>query len=126
MKVQIKQHKHVKVETSSFDLELPEETSYFFETGIRRSIRIVPIFTTWNKEQYNKEEELFKFDITCVYLSFECKIEKFSVSVSDFDKDKEIIEKNLFLRSQINKWFNKRTQIDFENDLKQAIDKINE
>lgn len=126
MKVQIKQHKHVKVETSSFDLELPEKTSYFFETGIRRSIRIVPVFTSWNKEQYNKEEELFKFDITCVYLSFECKIEKFSVSLSDFDKDKEIIEKNMFLRSWINGWFNKRSQTDFENDLKQAIDKINE
>ena len=126
MKVQIKQYKHVKVETSSFDFELPEETSYFFETGIRRSIRIVPVFTTWNKEQYNKEEELYMFDITCVYLSFECKIEKFSVSVSDFEKDKEIIEKNSFLGSWINGWFNKRTQTDFENDLKQAIDKINE
>lgn len=125
MKVQIKQYKYEKIETSSFDLELPEETSYFFETCIRRSIRIVPVFTSWNKEQYNKEEELYKFDITCVYLSFECKIEKFSVSVSDFEKDKEIIEKNLFLRSWINGWFDKRTKTDFENDLKQAIDKIN-
>lgn len=126
MKTQIKQYKYEKIETSSFDLELPEETSYFFETGIRRSIRIVPVFTSWNKEQYNKEEELYKFDITCVYLSFECKIERFSVPISDFEKDKEIIEKNLFLRSWINGWFDKRTQTDFENDLKQAIDKINE
>jgi hypothetical protein len=124
MKIQIKQYKYEKIVTTSMDFELPEETCYFFETGIRRSIRIKPIFTTWNKEQYDKEEELYQFEITCVYLSFECKIERFTVNLSDFEKDKEVIEKNMFLRSWVNGWFNKRTKEDFEADLKQAIEKL--
>jgi len=126
MIVQIKQYKYEKTETSSMDLELPEETSYFFETGVRRSIRIKPIFTTWNKERYNKEEELYYFDVTCVYLSSECKIEKFRVNLDEFKKDKEILEKNMFLRSWVNDWFDKRTKEQFDADLKQAIDKVNE
>ena len=77
MKIQLKQYKLEKVETSSVDFELPEETVYFFETHVRRSIRIKPIFTTWQKENLNKEEELQYFEVTCVYLSSKCKIEKF-------------------------------------------------
>ena len=125
MLIQIKQYKYEKTETSSMDLELPEKMAYFFETGIRRSIRIKPIFTTWNKEEYNKEEELYYFEVTCVYLSFECKIEKFIVTLDDFKKDKEIVEKNMFLRSWVNNWFDERTKEQFDADLKQAIENIN-
>jgi hypothetical protein len=126
MIIPIKQYKYEKTEIASKDFELPDETAYFFETHVRRSIRIKPVYTTWQKEQHNKEEEIWRFEITCVYLSFECKIEKFSVDVNDFKKDKEVIEKNNFLNAWTNGWFDKRTKEDFENDLKQAFDKINE
>lgn len=126
MKIQLKQYKHVKVETDSKDFELPEQSSYFFETHVRRSIRIIPEYTTWNKEHYNKEEELYRFHITCVYLSFECKIEKFTIDVSEFQRDITILEKNNFINAWINGWFDIRTKEDFDIDLKQAIDKINE
>jgi len=59
MKIKLKQYKHQKIEIDSKDFELPEKNSYFFETGIRRSIRISPEYTTWNLQQYNKPEEIF-------------------------------------------------------------------
>ena len=126
MLIQLKQYKHVKVETDSKDFELPEQPSYFFETHIRRSIRIIPKHTRWNKERYNKEEELYKFEITCVYLSFECKVERFTINVSEFQRDIAVLEKNEFLNAWIHDWFDTRTKEQFDADLKQAIDKINE
>lgn len=122
MEIKIKQYKHEKIEISSKTFVLPEETSYFFETGIRRSIKIEPEFTTWNKEQYNKEEEIFQFNITCVYLNFECKIERFSIRISDFESPLPKVKD--FVNSWTNDYFDKRSKQQFENDLKQAIDLI--
>jgi hypothetical protein len=125
MLINIKKYEFKKIEVESKIFELPETESYCFETHVRRSIRIKPVFTTWNKELHNKEEELYSFDITCVYLSFECKIVKFSISVSDFD-DLSKMEKNEFLNAWVSGWFNFRTKEQFDTDLKVAIDKINE
>ena len=79
MKLHIKKYEYEKREVESKEIELPTETAHFFETGVRRSIRIAPKFTTWNQERYNKEEELYSLQITCVYLSSECIIEKFTL-----------------------------------------------
>ena len=124
MEIKIKQYKHQKVEVDSKVFELPEKETYYFETHVRRSIRIKPIFTTWNKERYNKEEELYQFIVTCVYLSFECKIERFNINVSDFD-DLSKIEKNELLNAWVLGWFDERTKEQFDSDLEHAIHKIN-
>lgn len=124
MKIKIKQYKHQKIEIDSKDFELPEENSYFFETGIRRSIRISPEYTTWNLQQYNKPEEIYQFNITCVYLNFECKIERFSVRISDFENPTH--KNKSFIDSWTSDYFDTRTQEQFENDLKQAINIITE
>jgi len=128
MEIKIRQYEYKQIEVKSQLFMLPTETVYFFETGVRRSIRIKPIYTTWQKEQHNKDEEIWKVEITCVYLSFECKIEKFQIQVSEIEKiyhSKGDKYKDLIV-SWVNDWFNSRTQEDFKNDLHGAITKINE
>jgi hypothetical protein len=123
MKLAIKQYEYEKKEIESKEIELPTETTYYFETGVRRSIRIVPIFTTWNKERFDKEEELYELKITCVYLSSECIVEKFTLYPKDIEKifyaDKH---KRLdFVRALVHDWFDNRTKEQFEADLNGAI-----
>lgn len=122
MKITIKQYKHERVEIDSKEFELPETTKYYFETHIRRSIRMQPIFTTWQIEQLNKPEELYGYDVTCVYLSFECKIERFRISVSDFDNKFKTPE---FIEKFISGHFDNRTEERFNADLKEALNLIN-
>lgn len=121
MILQIKQYEYEKKEIASKEIQLPTEISHYFETGIRRSIKIIPRFTTWNKEQYNKEEELYELIVICLYQSFECKAEKFTIRISDIEgiyysqkhKYKELVT------GLIEGCFNKRTKeqfdIDFDN-----------
>jgi len=49
MKLQIKQYEYEKKEVASKEIQLPSETSYFFQTHIRRSIKIIPCYTTWKQ-----------------------------------------------------------------------------
>lgn len=122
----IKTYKYQKVEILATELELPEVPLYCFQTGIRRAIRIIPVFTTWNKEQ-GKKEELFSLDVTCVYGSFEDKIEHFDISIHGSalegmisnDKDSYNIGRML-----LRKDYNIRTKEQFEEDLQAVINKI--
>lgn len=124
MKISIKTYKYEKVIINDCDFELPEKTCYFFETGIRRSIKVVPIWTTWNKEKGNKEE-IWSYDITCVYRSFECKVEKFSISVSNIeDLYQAKGEKSEFVKGLLDNHFQKRTEEQFNSDLKSTIKEI--
>lgn len=127
----IKTYEYQKVEISNTEISIPQTPSYFFETGIRRSIRIVPEWTTWKKEAHNKEEELYSLEITCVYLSFECRIEKFTIRLSEIedlynkkrstglDGDKWDI-----IHGLINQYFNIRTEKQFKEDLQTAINQL--
>jgi hypothetical protein len=129
MKIKIKKYEYKRIEVESADFEIPTETSYFFETGIRRSIKIVPIYTTWQKKRDGKEEEVWKFDVTCIYLSSECKCEKFSVSVSDFHHpylENEKSNKAVFIRSWLNDFFDERTKEQYDADFNNFLTQINE
>jgi len=128
MKLAIKQYEYEKKEIDSKEIELPTETAYYFETGVRRSIRIVPKFTTWNKERFNKEEELYELKITCVYLSSECVIEKFTLCPKDIEKIFYADKHKLldFVRALVNDWFDNRTKEQFEADLNGAIRQLKE
>ncbi len=118
MKLKIKQYEYQKIEVASKEIQLPTETSYFFETGIRRSIKITPRFTTWNKEQYNKEEELYELVVICLYNSFECRAEKFKIladSIGEIYYSTNHKHKD-FITSLINGDFHKRTKEQFDDD----------
>ena len=112
MKLEIKQYEYVEKEIEKKNIEIPEAISYYFETGIRRSIRITPKFTTWNKKNYDKDEELYELEFLCLYQSSEFKIEKFTINVKDLEKIyySEKHEHKDIITSLINGWFDKRTK----------------
>jgi hypothetical protein len=126
MNLKIKQYEYEKKEIASKEIELPKETSYYFETGIRRSIKVVPRFTTWKKERYNKEEELYELIVICLYQSSECKAEKFNLRISELEniyyseKDKH----KGFVTALIEGWFDKRTKEQFEADFNNTISEM--
>jgi len=123
MKLNIKQYKFEKVEIESKEINLPTEITYYFETGIRRSIKITPMFTTWNKKQFNKEEELYYLDIICLYNSSECMAEKFTIYIKDIEKIfySEKHKYKGFIEALVNGWFDDRTKEEFEEDFKYTI-----
>lgn len=127
MKMTIKQYDYKPIEVESKEIELPTEVSYYFEGGIRRSIKITPIFTTWNKERFNKDEELYSLDVICLYNSFECKLEKFNIYVKDieniFYSDKH--KHKEFVDALVLDWLDKRSEKDFEDDLNNILTQIN-
>jgi hypothetical protein len=126
MILKIKQYEYNPIEIASKEFSVPTEVSYYFETGVRRSIKITPIFTTWQKKNSNKEEELYYLSIICIYSSSECKIEKFRINVSEIESiyysDKHKFK--AFVTSFVNGWFDVRTKEIFEGDLKFALSEI--
>jgi hypothetical protein len=124
----LKEYKLEKVEIGSKIFIEPIEPCYFFETGIRRSIRIAPIFTTWKKEE-GKDEEIMRYEVTCVYSSFECKIEKFIIERKDieglyYSNSNVTMSIVNFVKSWINNEFLKRTKERFEEDLMKTFEQI--
>lgn len=127
MNIDITTYKYVKQEGIIKNLDLPDVTSFYFQTGVRRSIAVIPIWTTWQKNQ-GKEEEIYNYDIICVYRSFECKVVKFTIAVSRLNdhynegkgKEYEIID---FLLTADR--YNERTKEQFLIDYNNAINDCN-
>lgn len=118
MKLQIKQYEYEKKEVASKEIQLPSETSYFFQTHKRRSIKLIPCYTTWNKEEFDRDEELYEFVVICLYQSSQCKVEKFTI---DARKIEEIYYSNKhehkdFITALINGEFYERTKEQFDAD----------
>ena len=122
----IKTYKYEKVEVSSSEINLPDEPLYAFETGVRRSIRIIPKFVNWetHKNSPNKKGDLYELEVTCVYLNFECRISKFDIRVSEIENyvnGKGGTEKTDICHALFNDWFDIRTKQQFDSDLYSAI-----
>ena len=126
MKVQIKQYEYEKKEIAKKEIDLPTEVSYYFETGVRRSIKITPVFTTWNKTRFSKEEELYYLDVICLYDSSECKAERFRIDISAIETIfySEKHKYKSFVDSLVNDWFDVRTKEQFEADLNNMIKQL--
>ena len=133
MKLEITEYKYEKVKVKGVEVNLPTEPLYLFETGIRRSIRIVPKFVTWDPSEYLKDKvgyrkgDVYEYIVTCVYNSWECKIEHFTIQVSDivklYSNDKsgpsEIVKIMILNTAEL------RNKERFDNDLKAVTEKIN-
>lgn len=83
MKVKIEKYRYERVK-EEVEISIPEQKLFFFVTGSRVSYSIKPIWTTWNKEQYQKEEEIYSYDVIAVSRSFCNIIEKFNISIDSF------------------------------------------
>jgi hypothetical protein len=122
--MKLKQYKYVQEEINSKEFDIPQKPVYFFQTGIRRAIRIVPISTTWNKQRYKKDEEVYDLEFTCIYTSYECKLEKFKIPISQLESiyyhEKE--KYHSIVRNWIDGDLDERTQEQFEGELNSIID----
>lgn len=124
MKIEIKTYEYEKIEKTNTEFQIPDNTSYYFETGIRRAIRVIPLWTTRNVERNKLPEKIWKVHFTCVYSSWENKIETFEISVSEFENLYNS-DKSSIVKSFLNNDFNNRTKEQFEEDLRFAIENIN-
>ena len=64
------------------EFDIPTETTYWFKTGQRFSLKLVPILTKWHMENENKPEEIWKFHCVLVYGSMQNKIEAIDIQLS--------------------------------------------
>lgn len=85
MNLKIKQYKFEKVETDSKDFKCPKATQYFFQTHYRRAIKVRPIYSSWLKEE-GKEEKIVQYEITFIYQSFECRVEKHTLAIDSIER----------------------------------------
>lgn len=126
MEIKIKQYEYQKTEINSKVIILPTKPIFYFETHIRRSIRIVPLYTTWQKNRFDKEEEIYELDFTCVYMSSEIKVERFKIRVSQIEeiyylsdhKHKQIVV------ALVEDWLDSRTSEQFYSDLNFVLSEI--
>lgn len=126
--MKIKTYKYEKVEVAETEIFIPQEPYYCFETGVRRSIRIIPVFTSWQIEQGKESEVLYKLDVTCVYRSYQVKVEKFSLPIHAIEglvNQKESSLLKSVVELLLNKWGDSRTKEQFDADLQAVIDEIN-
>lgn len=127
MKIKVETSEWEKV-TSEKELDLPEETLYFWHNSIRRAYSVKPIWTKWNKEHKNKEEEIYEYDIIEIDPnSFGQIIKTITLKVSSFGgilKDSKhpylrLVE-NIVLKPEEDR----RTKERFMEDYNQVLEKI--
>jgi hypothetical protein len=127
MKITIHELRQVPVE--DVELTIPQEPTYLFETGVRRAIRIIPFISEWDSPFINKGEVYF-LKVTCVYTSWETKIEQFTVNVDRGSVTRILSGKGSSPQKQIlelllHKTYEERSVERFEEDFKTVLERIN-
>lgn len=127
MKKEVKTFRMVMKDDGVININLPDKPSFYFETGIRRSIAVIPLWTSWQVEQLQKPEEIYSYKLIFVYNSFEAKIDSTTISVSQLeDYFKSTNTSSLgplirFITDCENDGFNKRTEDQFIADYAKVI-----
>jgi hypothetical protein len=125
MKVSL--YENVRVKKDDVEVFIPDEPFYCFETGIRRAIRIIPEKVDW-ESPFNKKGDVFRLHITCVYQSYEVKVERFSIdifSVENILNGKPTYgDHNSIIHMLHHRTYEPRTKERFEDDLIGVINKI--
>lgn len=65
MKIKIQKYEYIR-QNIEIEVEVPEIIRYYWHNGIRKAYAVIPEWTTWNKEHYQKEEEIYAFNIITV------------------------------------------------------------
>lgn len=126
--VQIEEWK--KTISKEIEVIIPENPVYYFQTGIRRAYAIIPVWSKWMKEQYNKEEEIVALNIVTVDPTNR-QINAIQIWVSELNnimRDSKhflhnIIE-NVLLTPEENKRTEEQFSIDFNNTLNEITIKL--
>ena len=130
MQHKITTYEYVKKPVKDTEIFIPEEPFYCFQTGIRRAIRIIPQKVTWDDDPRMKKGDVHGLEVTCVYGSFECKIEKFKICLSNLEslintKKDNSLEAGI-ARMLLEEDYYERSESQFSCDLQNAIDEIND
>lgn len=124
--MEIKIETFKKVVDTSVSFDLPEETTYWFEYGIRRSIRIIPIIgEAMSFDGNEKKVGVTHYKVTTVGINFECKIEDFTVDVDEIADEIRMEKSDSVFHSMYQNWILPRTEEEFQADLKIALNRIN-
>ena len=129
--MKIKKYKLQKVLVEEVDFRLPETILYLFEYHIKRSLKVIPIYTTFQKEFHNKPEELYQIAFVEVLDAFNHipTIKKTVINISDLES---IYSKNDFndekykLLDFLNTYteVNVRTPNQFDSDFAEVLRNI--
>lgn len=132
MKYKVRKEEWKKTLSDEFEVDIPEKPVHFWHNGERVAYRVVPVWSTWNVEHYNKPEEIFEVKVVKIPAgAFENrKIEAFSIRVSEFReilsgvryKEYSRLIENLLLHPDEDT----RTEEQFMEDYKSVVEKINE
>lgn len=123
--ITIKKTEYERVE-KEIPFNIPEEILYFFIFGKRVSVKVTPVWTTWNKEYNDKDEEIWLLHVTLVKGSSENVIESKEIQVShipDFINKDNIISEILELVNDPDERC-VRTKEDFENDFENDFERV--
>ena len=129
--MKITTYEYKKYPVKDTEVFIPEEPFYCFQTGVRRAIRMIPKFVTWDTDSIHapyQKGDIYELEITCVYQSFECTIDKFNLSISDIEGKINGNEKGKYAeicRMLIQEDYHKRTKEQFDIDLKNTLHEIN-
>lgn len=126
--MEIKIETYKKVVDTSVSFDLPEETTYWFEYGIRRSIRIIPIIgkvLSFNGNEEKVIDGITHYKVTTVRTNSECKIEDFMVNVNEIADEIKMGKSDSVFHSMYQDWIHPRTEEEFQTDLKKAFNRIN-
>lgn len=123
----VKKYKFQKVIDSEFSLKVPTEIIYLFQFGKRIAIKVVPHFTTWQKEKFDKEEEIWKLSFVVVSSGFDYEIKKLEIQLSQVEREFMIEKGEIYeLLDFINDYDerNVRTKEQFEADFNKILNEF--
>ena len=116
----------------AIEVKAPTEPLYYFQS--RRAVRVIPEFTTWNMERFNKPEEVWRYDCTVVHNEFLVRIERFHIEATESafqrvldyksDRAKHTIQEEIYYKIINFPDDDLRTNERFEADFKCALEKI--
>lgn len=125
--MKIRTYEMKRIFGKEIEINIPTEIEYHFQTGIRRSIKIIPKWTTWNMENSQKPEEVWQLDFVCVYGNFDCKIERTSIQIihiEDMYNRLDLNEFPLLHFLMIRDESTARSQKQFEDDFKAVLQSL--
>lgn len=124
--LKVKKYKIERVLQDEFIFKLPTKPLFLFQYGIRRSIKIIPQWTNWNKEN-GKDEEIWRLDFVIVKGSFENSINKIEIQTSRIEDSYMIGKGDYYDLLEITNNYserNIRTEEEFNKDFENVLNNL--
>jgi len=127
MKILITKTEYKRIE-KKIKVNIPDKQMYLWHNGVRMAYSIKPEWTSWNRENLNKPEEIYKLVIVAVDPSDNCieivelPISSLSQIVNDSKHKYQRLIDNILNYPNDVEYI--RTKEQFENDLQMVLQNI--